>query len=211
MIKAILYDLDGTLLDCIEDLGDSLNLFLERLGQEPTTIEQFRALLEIGSRELLLDSIHRIPEGMEPSTLYDMYNEEYSKRLWVKTKPFEGVYDMLEAINQRGIRQAVISNKPHSLVEPICDYFFDGIFERCLGTIPLPPKPDPTMIQQVMEDLLVKPDEVLYLGDTLGDMKAAKNAGVCGSWVDWGYGGKHVFDRMLHHPLELLDVLEELA
>ncbi len=211
MIKAILYDLDGTLVDSIEDLGDALNAFLVRLGQKPADIHTFRSLLETGSRRLLLDSVEFLPEGYTPEELYMMFNDEYSTRLWEKSKPFPGVYGLLEKVKKRGLQQAVISNKKHDLVELVCDHFFKDTFEVCLGTMPNPPKPDPTMLHMVIDQLGIEPSEILYVGDTLGDMEAAKNAGVQGVWADWGYGGKHTFEPMLHQPMELMELLESLS
>lgn len=208
-MKAIIYDLDGTLINSIEDLMDALQALIFRLGGEAVEREELFDLLEVGSRKLM-EALESRPDGLTDVDLFEMFNNEYETRLWNKTEPYEGVREMLEAVAQRGCLQAVVTNKIDRLAQRVCAHFFPGVFELCIGTIPLPTKPDPTMLNMVMKDLGVDPSEVVYVGDTKGDMEAAEAAGILGVGVNWGYGGNFETKYLLKEPEDLIRLLDAL-
>lgn len=207
MINAIIYDLDGTLLDSIEDLHGAINALLERLGSPAVELALTRALLKSGSRALVEGSLRTNPGGLSEKELYLLFNEEYEKRLTDKSRPFLGIPELLVEVKNRGILQAITSNKKGALAHSVCEHFFPGQLDLVLGTIPLPAKPDPAMLLHAMEELGVSPQEVLYIGDTIADRHAAINAGIRMLWADWGYGEKPQGQASLKEPLELLEHL----
>ncbi|NLL22784.1 MAG: HAD hydrolase-like protein, partial [Tissierellia bacterium] len=132
-MKAIIYDLDGTLINSIEDLMDALQALIFRLGGKAVEREELFDLLEVGSRKLM-EALESRPDGLTDVDLFEMFNNEYETRLWNKTEPYEGVREMLEAVAQRGCLQAVVTNKIDRLAQRVCAHFFPGVFELCIGT-----------------------------------------------------------------------------
>ena len=181
----ILWDLDGTLLDTLEDLMDGVNYALQQFELPPRTYEEIRQFVGNGAANL----ISRAVEGRaDEKAVLDTFKTYYNAHCQVKTRPYDGV---LEALAQLGEKypMAIVSNKPDSAVKPLCEQYFPGIYS--LGErAGCPRKPAADMVFAAMKDIGV--ETCVYVGDSEVDIATAKNAGVKCLSVLWGFRDKDV-------------------
>ena len=181
----ILWDLDGTLLDTLEDLMDGVNYALQQFELPPRTYEEIRQFVGNGAANL----ISRAVEGRaDEKAVLDTFKTYYNAHCQVKTRPYDGV---LEALAQLGEKypMAIVSNKPDSAVKPLCEQYFPGIYS--LGErAGCPRKPAADMVFAAMKDIGV--ETCVYVGDSEVDIATAKNAGVECLSVLWGFRDKDV-------------------
>jgi len=214
-IKAVLFDLDGTILDTIGDLTDSLNHVLEQFSMKTYSETQTMRMVGNGLRKLIERAV---PEDTSAEQTEEMYNcllEYYGRNCRIKTRPYPGITEMLQAIKMRGIRTAVISNKADSAVKTLAQDLFEGCFDFALGaTDEIPLKPDRAMIDIVLGQLSLKTEEAIYVGDSQVDIETARNAGMECISVTWGFrtradlieAGAKV---LAESPKEILKYVEE--
>lgn len=193
MYKAVIFDLDGTLLDTIEDIADSFNEALAKKKYPSFSVEEYRYFAGRGIDELISNVIEA--GNLDPSEFQEIKNgyiEEYAMRSRNKTKPYDGVLDLLKTLKNMGILVAILSNKPHFQTEDVVKYFFkDFEFDSVYGKLPeFEIKPNPASAKQLIKDLSVNSDEVLYVGDTNTDMETAKNANFTSVGVTYGFRPK---------------------
>ncbi len=188
--RAVLFDLDGTLLDTLDDLADSANAALRRLGLPEHPVEPFKRFIGDGVEALARRAIP--PERCDAETLArcaELVREEYGRRWDAKTRPYPGIPELLDALSARGLGMAVLSNKPHEFtrlcVERLLPRWRFAAVVGAGGS--LPRKPDPTGAQHIAATLAVEPAEILYLGDTNTDMQTAVAAGMYPVGALWGF------------------------
>lgn len=216
MIRYCVFDLDGTLLDTLKALTLTTNLTLEHFGYEPvdeTHIKQFvgdgyKMLMERALRYSGDEKLEHYEESLE---VYTKIFAEHSMHL---VKPYEGITELLETLKQRGIRIAVLSNKPHErTVENIETVFGKGYFDSVAGEQPgIPKKPDPTGVERIMELFGEKPEHGLYFGDTNTDMKTGLAAGLITVGVTWGFRDREELESfhpqyVIDHPREVIEYI----
>jgi len=188
--SAVLFDLDGTLLDSLKDLADSVNSALGRLGFPQHELEAYKYFVGDGMEAL---AIRALPERHRKAGTVDKLvtyiNEEYSKRWVNNTRPYQGVPNLLDALTSSGIKMAILSNKQHSSTELMVSKLLpQWRFELVVGALPsVPKKPDPTAALQIAQRLNIRPLEFLYLGDSDVDMKAATAADMYPVGALWGF------------------------
>lgn len=188
--KAILFDLDGTLLDTLEDLGNAANRVLERHGFPTHTTHNYRYFVGEGASALMKRAL---PEDKREDDTINFYvrafREEYGQRWNLKTRPYDGVAEMLDALTARGLRMAVLSNKPDEFTKRcVAEFLPKWNFEVVMGQRdPMPLKPDPAGAREIAGCLNVAPAQFLYLGDTAIDMKTAVAAGMYPVGALWGF------------------------
>jgi phosphoglycolate phosphatase len=189
-IQAVIFDLDGTLLDTLEDLADSVNAVLADQGFPVHPVESYRYFVGDGAAVLIS---RVLPEAQRDAaiqkTCLRRFREEYAVRWKNKTLPYDGVLPMLVKMQKLGMKLAVLSNKPHDATELCVRELLPGIrFDAVVGQVDgRPKKPDPAGALAIAEQLGVLPQEVLYLGDTATDMKTAVSAGMYPVGVLWGF------------------------
>ena len=192
--RAVLFDLDGTLLDTLEDLGDSMNEVLKGLGLPEHPIRAYQTFVGDGVQNLVRRALpaERREDGELVQRCVKRMREEYSRRWRAKTKPYDGIPDLLENLSSAGIRAAILSNKPHPAVLEIVAHFFpDTHFDAVLGARPgIPIKPDAGAALEISRQLAIPPGSFLYLGDTNTDMITARAAGMFPVGVLWGFRGE---------------------
>ncbi len=214
--KAVLFDLDGTLLDTLEDLADSANAVLERRGFPTHPLEAYRFFVGDGMRNLVQRTLPSGRADDEPfvDEVFLAMKEEYSGRWDAKTKPYDGVPKLLDELDERGIGKCVVSNKPHEFTL-LCVHRLLGnwTFDAIQGvTDDVPPKPDTTGALQTARTLGLSPGEFLYLGDTNTDMQTARAAGMFAVGAAWGFRPvdelrSNGAQAIAEHPTDLLDLL----
>ncbi len=217
-IKAVIFDLDGTLLDSLEDIADSIDKMLLGRGYpvcgDP---EIFRQMIGDGMDHLVARAL---PEEARTPEIIAAGVEEYRahyEELWRnKTRIYDGIGEMLDALEAQGLKLAVISNKAHRFVIPMCHHFFGS--QRFLGILGQRPeverKPDAAGGLEMAAQLGVDPAECAYIGDSGVDMAFAKNCGMLGIGVRWGFRTEaellaHGACHLISHPAELLPLLEK--
>ena len=187
----ILWDLDGTLLDSLEDLKDSVNHTLMQYGLPARSLEEIRSFVGNGARRLIALSLPGTPEDPGVDEVLRDYQAYYQNHSQIKTKPYEGILQALAALRER-YPMAVVSNKPDRAVKALCADYFPGMLamgerEDC------PRKPAPDMIYLAMKALKV--DACVYVGDSEVDVITAKAAGVPCLSVLWGFRDKPCLER----------------
>ena len=178
----ILFDLDGTLLNTLDDLTDSVNYALAQFNCPPRTPREVRSYLGNGAKQLIALSL---PEENAPDVdaVLDVYRTYYNAHCQIKTGPYAGVLEALAQIREE-YPIAVVSNKPDPAVKALCDDYFGGVF--ALGErADCPRKPAPDMLYKAMEQIGV--DKAVYVGDSEVDVVTAKNAGMPCISVLWGF------------------------
>lgn len=214
MKHAVIFDLDGTLLNTLGDLRAATNHALEVRGLPPHSMEEIRQFIGNGIRLLIRRAM---PEGTpeaEIDAALDDFKAYYAAHIHDRTVPYDGIPQLLTALRKRGIKVAVLSNKIDSASQQLIEYFFpektDVVFGEHVG---VPRKPDPTSCRMVMQQLGVQPEQVLYVGDSGTDMQTAKNAGLYAVGVTWGFRSKEVLlkcgaDVLVHRPEQILQILD---
>lgn len=217
MTKLVIFDLDGTLLDTLQDLADCTNFILRKFGFPEHPLESYKYFVGNGIPVL----IHKaIPEGtskeVEDRVLaeflpyYDLHKADL-------TAPYSGIVDLLEQLHQQQILIAVASNKIHDAMAPLMQHYFPTIpFLAALGNrVGVPPKPDPAIVEDIIQLSGFSKDEVLYVGDTKVDMDTAHNAGLRAVGVLWGFRDREELESagaeyIIQYPGELLDLLPRI-
>jgi phosphoglycolate phosphatase len=217
-LKAVVFDLDGTLIDSLGDLADSMNLTLEHYGHPVHPEASYKIFVGDGVENLVRRAL---PQGgdYDVNTITEVaarMREIYAKRWTLRTRPYDGIPEMLSALNERGIPLAILSNKPDGpALEVVRQLLGDWDFKIVQGArANVPIKPDPTSALDVARRLGLPPEEIHYLGDTDTDMKTAKGAGMIAVGVTWGFRDEpelreHGADLILNHPREFLSSFEK--
>jgi phosphoglycolate phosphatase len=188
--RAVLFDLDGTLLDTLKDIADSVNIALAQLGFPQHEVEAYKYFVGDGRVAL---ATRALPEDYRNQANVDRLatyiEREYSKRWAIHTKVYEGISDLLQSLADLGIKMSILSNKPQdSTDETVSRLLSQWRFELVLGAQPsIPMKPDPTSALQIANELNIPPAEFIYLGDTDVDMKTAALAGMYPLGALWGF------------------------
>lgn len=214
MKHAVIFDLDGTLLNTLGDLRAATNHALEVRGLPPHSMEEIRQFIGNGIRLLICRAMPEETPEAEIDAALDDFKAYYAAHIHDRTVPYDGIPQLLTALRKRGIQVAVLSNKIDSASQQLIDYFFpektDVVFGEHVG---VPRKPDPTSCRMVMQQLGVQPEQVLYVGDSGTDMQTAKNAGLYAVGVTWGFRSKEVLlkygaDVLVHRPEQILQILD---
>ncbi len=190
MKQLAIFDLDGTLLNTIDDLGMATNYALGRAGYPTHPIESYPMMVGNGVRRLIeraLPSENR-DEATVTSLLAD-FREYYDAHLWDLSKPYEGIVDLLAALTERGVAVAVASNKYESAVRRLVEHFFGQTpFAAVCGNIDgVPTKPDPSIVFRILSERPTPKADIMYIGDSAVDMETARRAGVESIGVSWGF------------------------
>ena len=215
MLKAFIFDLDGTLIDSLADIAGCINRMLEARGFPPCQdISMFRQMVGDGMEKLVeraLPEAERTPEMIRVCT--EEYRAFYDGHWQDETRPYEGITEMLASLKEQGIKIGVISNKAHRFTVPMTEHFFgQGYFDVILGQrAEVPRKPSPEGAYEAASLLRVSVTECAYIGDSGIDMAFAKNAGMVGIGVDWGFRSveelrEHGATRIISLPSDLLEI-----
>ena len=212
---AVLFDLDGTLLDTLGDIAESANAALGQLGLPGWSMEAYRNFIGDGVENLarrIIPAEHHRPEIVQQ--FGQLCREEYGRRWTHSTRPYPGIPELLDVLSVQQVPMAVLSNKPDEFTQQCVERFLGRWrFRQVLGDRPgLPRKPDPTGALQIAQALQTPPERILYLGDTKTDMQTARSAGMFAVGALWGFRTgeellAHGAQQLISHPLELLPLL----
>lgn len=186
--KAVLYDMDGTVLDTLADLTDAVNVSLRRFGLPEQPAVHVRDVLGNGARRLIMGCL---PEGTDERTadaVLEFYKPYYDAHCREKTAPYPGITELMQRLRDAGVKQAVVSNKPDGAVKELAELFFGGLIESAVGeseTVRLKPCPDAVLAAAKL--MGVSKDECVYVGDSEVDIETARRAGMDCISVAWGF------------------------
>ena len=201
----VIFDLDGTLLDTLDDLAAAVNHALTANGFPTLGREEVRRLIGNGIASTILRALP--PEASDEcrDRVLSDFRAYYLQNLSVHTRPFDGIIDLLDALNAAGIIVAINSNKLDDAVQALCDELLGRRVQLALGEREgIPRKPAPDGAKSIMERSAVGPLRTLYVGDGEADIMTARNAGIDGAWVSWGYRTADEL-RELDIPLQFHD------
>lgn len=213
-LKAIIFDLDGTLIDSLADIAESINRMLDARGFPRCEKEVFKQMVGDGMEKLVERAL---PAAAHSEELIKACVEEYRAQydlLWqAETQPYDGIVAMLAGLKSRGIKLAVISNKAHRFTVPMTEHFFGTeVFDHILGQrAEVPRKPDAAGAHEMAAFLGLPTEAMAYVGDSGIDMQFAKNSGMCAIGVRWGFRSEAELlecgaDRLISRPEELFDL-----
>ena len=188
-VRGVLFDMDGTLLDSLSDMHDAVNHILAENGWAARSREEIRAFVGNGARKLMERAI---PETLAPQrfeTVLADYKDWYQAHNCVKTQPYPGISHVLAELEARGVKTAVVSNKPDATTKTLAARFFPGL--PAFGQRDdVPPKPSPDLVFRALDTLGVAAADAVYVGDSEVDVATARNAGLPLAAVSWGFRGR---------------------
>ncbi|NMA05808.1 MAG: HAD family hydrolase [Acholeplasmataceae bacterium] len=206
MIKLIIFDLDGTLLDTLTDITNSVNYTLNKFNKKPRTEEEIKYFLGQGPRYLLEKSFGEIENYDE---VYKVYDAHYKIHQNDNTKPYPGVKETLEELKKTNLKLAVCSNKQDEITKSLIEDLFPGVFSFVIGTSEkFMRKPASDMPNHIMKSLGVTKKETIYVGDTETDMKTAINSNIRAIAVTYGFRRKEELE--IFKPYKIISNLKEL-
>lgn len=186
--KAVLFDLDGTLVNSLKDLSISTNYVLEKYGFEARPEENFKYYAGDGMAKMITRAMPEEKVEDMLQTLLADFLEHYAIHYADNTAPYDGIVELVKRLKESGLKVAVVTNKAQEAAESVITKIFGDIFDYVMGLRPnIPAKPDPTAVFMVMEELGVKPEECAFVGDTSMDIAAGVNAGAFPVGVLWGF------------------------
>lgn len=191
--KAVIFDLDGTLLNTLEDLTDSTNFALSKFNFPQKTIDQVRRYVGNGVQRLIERAIPGGSSNPNFEKCLNLFKEHYKENMFNKTAPYDGIIPMLKKLKSHKIRTAVVSNKFDDAVKGLCKKYFDGLIDFCAGENELQgirKKPAPDTVLKVLKEFGIKSDDAIYIGDSEVDIQTAKNANIECISVLWGFKNK---------------------
>jgi phosphoglycolate phosphatase len=213
--RAVIFDMDGTLLDTIEDLADSMNAVLNSLGFPAHPLSSYRAFVGDGIEVLAMRSLpqgHRTEQIIVRSV--NLMKEEYHARWSVKSRPFPGIPELLDGLTERGMALSILSNKLDSFTKAMAASLLPNWnFAEVRGLFPdIPRKPDPAGARICANRMGVEPRHCIFVGDSAIDMETAGRAGMAAFGVLWGYQDKQLLINhgarvLLDDPRDLLNYL----
>lgn len=210
----IIFDMDGTLLNTLDDIMDSVNYILKNHGMPLRTYDEIRSFVGNGSADL----IARVLPGGRDNSVYESflyeYKNHYSKNMAVKTAPYDGIIEMLEELSAKNYKIAIVSNKSDPYVKELSKKYFGKYIAIAVGeSEKTMAKPSPDMIYTVIKELGSGTENSVYVGDSDTDIRTAENANMPCISVSWGFRNEGFLKEhgalcIIDNPSELLEVIE---
>lgn len=205
----VIFDLDGTLLNTLDDLTDAVNYALKRYQMPTRTLDEIRSFVGNGIYNLLCLSVPDGSKNLQFETVYTLFCEYYQEHCNDKTRPYPGVIDLLKQLKNRGIHLAIVSNKADFGVKELKEIYFEEYMEAAIGEREgIERKPAPDTVYQALREMGVTGEKAVYVGDSDVDIKTAENAGIPCISVTWGFRDREFL--LAHGAAELADDIEQV-
>ena len=205
----ILFDMDGTLMNTLEDMADSVNAILRQLGHAERSLDEVRAFVGNGAEMLVRRAMPDGSSEAEIAQALGLYQPYYAAHCQEKTRAYDGILPLLEELHRAGKQIAVVSNKPEGALRTLCDEYFAGLVKVVSGDMPgRRRKPWPDMVDAALEKMSADRKDAVYVGDSEVDVQTGKNAGLPVIGVSWGFRGR---EKLIEAGAEtIVDSIEEL-
>ena len=211
--KAVVFDLDGTLLYTLEDLKNATNYALKQSGMPERTLDEVRRFVGNGVRLLMERAVPQGADNPKFEETFALFKEYYDVHCNDNTLPYDGIMELLEELKVRGIKMAIVSNKIDFAVKSLDKLYFKDYMTAAIGEMEeegIRKKPAPDMVQKALKELGVTQDEAIYVGDSDVDIATAKNSGLDCVSVTWGFRDveflkEHGATNLIDEPVELLN------
>ncbi len=215
-MKAIIFDLDGTLIDSLTDIALCMNEVLEKLNYPTHDINKYNYFVGDGALVLTQNALPKNSSQEEINKVLEHFKELYDLGIHNNTKPYEGIRELLRALESSVLKVGILSNKPHAFTLKYAQKFFsDFTLEEVHGQKEnVPKKPHPAGALDIANAFRLKPCEIVYVGDTATDIKTAKNAGMQSIGVLWGFRTKEELvengaDYIVETPQQIWDIIQK--
>ncbi len=203
--KAVLFDMDGTVLDTLENLWAAVNVSLRRFSLPEASLEAVRAGLGNGAAHL----IAAVTPAEQAAEVLAFYKPYYDAHCNLRTRPYPGILPLMERLRARGVRQAIISNKPDPAVQELARAYFPGLLDSAVGeSETVRRKPNPDAVLSAVRQMGLSVEDCVYIGDTEVDLATAKNAGMACIAVSWGFRSRE--QLIAAGATRIADTAEEL-
>ena len=208
-----IFDLDGTLLNTLEDLTDSTNVALKRYGMPERSLDEIRSFVGNGIGKLIERAVPEGTEDKKVGLVFEAFKEYYGLHCADKTAPYPGIISLLEALGKQGKKLAIVSNKADFAVKQLRDIYFKEVIQVAIGECEnIQKKPAPDTAFQAMKELNSRPEECIYIGDSEVDIKTAENAGIPCVSVLWGFRDRDFLEEQggksfVENPMDILKIM----
>ncbi|MBO5487277.1 MAG: HAD-IIIA family hydrolase [Eubacterium sp.] len=215
--KAVVFDLDGTLLNTLEDLKDAVNAALRSHQMPERSLEEIRNFVGNGIAKLIERSVPENTGKEEQEEILAAFRQHYGVHCQDKTLPYKGILELLSTLGEKGYRIAVVSNKAHFAVKELIPHYFHNLIPVAMGeneAAGIAKKPAPAMVWKALEELGCSREEAVYVGDSDVDYETAKNSGLDFIGVSWGFRGRAFLEKLgaeniVDAPGEIYEKLEK--
>ncbi|MDD7402937.1 MAG: HAD-IA family hydrolase [Butyribacter sp.] len=209
MYQTVIFDLDGTLLNTLEDLTDSTNYALTSCGYPERTLEEVRQFVGNGIRKLIERAVPAGTNVEQTDKVFDIFRSYYFEHCQIKTRPYDGIMDLLQYLKEHSFQMAIVSNKNDAAVKELAKDYFSEYIDVAIGEREgIQKKPAPDSVFEAMRLLGAEPETTVYVGDSDVDYQTATNAGLDCVSVTWGFRNEEELRSL--HPAYLIHKPEEL-
>ena len=211
----IIFDLDGTLLNTLEDLYISFNYAIESFGYPKRTINEIKSFVGNGIKKAIERALPKAIQEDELNKIIGVFKTYYTNNMYVKTKAYDGILPLLEELKDKGFQLAVVSNKYDSAVKNLCKEYFDGYIDIAIGEgNGIEKKPDPKGVLKSIKELNSTKEKSIYIGDSEVDIQTAQNAGIPCISVLWGFKDKEFLTNngakiFAEKPKDIIEIIEK--
>lgn len=210
-VKAVIFDLDGTLLNSLGDLTDAVNFAVKPLGVKPSTELQIKDRVGNGAKKLLERTLKANNAEGDIDKCFERFSSYYREHMTCKTHAYDGIMELLQKLKKAGIKTAILSNKFDLAAKEIAEHYFGELIDYTQGEKQgVPRKPDPTACLEIMSMLGIEKENTVYIGDSTVDVQTAKSAGLFCIAVSWGYCDRQLIgdaDIVVDRPYEIENVI----
>lgn len=215
-IELVIFDLDGTLLNTLDDLADSTNLALAEFGYPPKSIAEIKQYVGNGVAKLIERAIPNGKDNIHYNTCLKIFKIIYAQNMYNKTAPYNGIINLLIELKEKNYKIAVVSNKFDLAVKELCQKYFPNLIDIAIGeneAAGINKKPAPDTVNLVLKQLELTPNQAIYVGDSDVDILTAKNSNMPCISVTWGFRDiqflkEHNANIIINDPKEIIDYLK---
>lgn len=211
--KAVIFDMDGTILNTLEDLKNATNYSLRQFGMPERSLEEVRMFVGNGIRKLVERAVPAGTSEEKINQVFDVFLEYYEIHSADNTSPYPGILELVEKLKKSGIKTAVSTNKADVPAQELGREYFNGIFDLIVGQQDgLKVKPAPDSVNKILSILDIQKKDAIYIGDSDVDVQTAKNSGLDFIGVSWGFRGREFLEKngaknIVDNANEILDLV----